>query len=314
MGTALLSPSQLKEYITNIKNLEISCYQLNRLSEQLNSRLNRLSHEINAQPEKPPAGLNAKEGIKISDIIFFMITLVIGAVVCGVLSIPISGIYYLFNSGEGFWDNFIGGGCDESFDPYLFTGIKIGIVVGVIGVILLTILGNNIEKKDIVAYKQRERKRQDVVQIAQQNYNLLQQEFRKCQQTYQKTANTLEQYYSLNVIFPKYRGLVPICTISEYLESGRCSTLTGHEGAYNLYESELRMNLILGKLDDIIYRLDDVRDQQYNLYRAITDSNSKIDNMCALLDETRQNTALTQYYSAISAANTSYLAWKEFVR
>lgn len=212
MATASLSSSQLKEYITNIKNLEISCYQLNRLGEQLKSRLNRLSREINIQPEKPPAGLNANyKGFKLVDIIGFAVMLIIGVIVCAVISIPISGIYYLFNSGEGFWDNFIGGGCQESFDPYLFGGIKIGAVAGVIVTILLMILGDHVGKNDIVAYKQREKKRQDAVQIAQQNYNLLQQEFRKCQQTYQETVNTLEQYYSLNVIFPKYRGLVPIC-------------------------------------------------------------------------------------------------------
>ena len=36
----------------------------------------------------------------------------------------------------------------------------------------------------------------------------------------------------------------------EYLQSGRCYTLEGHEGAYNLYEEEKFKEIILTKLDD----------------------------------------------------------------
>lgn len=308
MGTSLLSSSQLSKYVNNIKNLEISCYQLNRLYGQLKAHLNQLSRECNVKPEEPPTKTGV--GGTIFAGIFFVI---VGVIICAIISIPVSGIYYLFTSGEGFWDNFIGGGCDEPFDPYLFGGLRIGCVVGIIGGILFTLIGNQGEKSNIAAYKEKENARQSAVKIAQNKYEICLQDFHKCEQLYQQTMNTLQQYYSLNIIYPKYRGLVPMCTISEYLDSGRCSTLTGHEGAYNLYESELRMNIIIGKLDDIIYRLDDIRDQQYSLYRAITDSNSKIDNMCAILDETRQSAALSQYYSGVSAANTTYLAWKQFL-
>ena len=308
MGTSLLSSSQLSKYVNNIKNLEISCYQLNRLYGQLKAHLNQLSRECNVKPEKPPTQTGV--GGTIFTGIFCVI---VGVIICALISISVSGIYYLFTSGEGFWDNFIGGGCDEPFDPYLFGGLRIGCVVGIIGGILLTLLCNQDEKSNISAYKEKENARQSAVKIAQNKYEICLQDFHKCEQLYQQTMNILQQYYSLNIIYPKYRGLVPMCTISEYLDSGRCSTLTGHEGAYNLYESELRMNIIIGKLDDIIYRLDNIRDQQYSLYRAITDSNSKIDNMCAILDETRQSAALSQYYSGVSAANTTYLAWKQFL-
>lgn len=306
---SLLSSSQLSKYINNIKNLEISCYQLNRLHSQLNSNLTNLSRECNIKPEKPP--IKSGVGTTILTGIFFVI---IGVIICAIISIPVSGIYYLFTSGEGFWDNFIGGGCDEPFDPYLFRGLKIACVIGIIGGIVVTLLTNRWEKSDIVAYKEKENARQNAIKLAQNKYEVCLHNFNKCEQLYKQTMNILQQYYSLNIVYPKYRGLVPMCTISEYLDSGRCSTLTGHEGAYNLYESELRMNIIIGKLDDIIYRLDDIRDQQFSLYRAITDSNSKIDNMCNILDETRQNTALSQYYSGVAAANTTYLAWKQFLK
>ena len=56
-----------------------------------------------------------------------------------------------------------------------------------------------------------------------------------------QTKQLLEKLYAADVIFPKYRNMVAICTIYEYFVSGRCTTLVGADGAYNLYESELAL-------------------------------------------------------------------------
>ena len=42
-------------------------------------------------------------------------------------------------------------------------------------------------------------------------------------------------------------------------------------GAYNLYEQELRQNLIINKLDFVIDRLDTVIDNQHMLYMKYKD-------------------------------------------
>jgi len=83
----------------------------------------------------------------------------------------------------------------------------------------------------------------------------------------------LEKVYSYNIVYPKYRELVPITMFCEYLASGRCNTLEGHEGAYNIYENELRQNIIISKLDTIASKLNSIRSSQYLLYTAISDSN-----------------------------------------
>ena len=59
----------------------------------------------------------------------------------------------------------------------------------------------------------------------------------------------------------------------EYFESGRCSTLTGPDGAYNLYEQELRSNLIISNLQEINSKLDQIKANQYLLYTVVTDMN-----------------------------------------
>ena len=65
------------------------------------------------------------------------------------------------------------------------------------------------------------------------------------------TKQTLESLYGLNLIYPKYRNYTAIASFYEYFCSGRCKELTGHEGAYNIFEQEVRMGIIIDKLDAI---------------------------------------------------------------
>mgnify|MGYP001864484039 FL=1 len=81
--------------------------------------------------------------------------------------------------------------------------------------------------------------------------------------------------YDKNIIFPKYRRLPLVCSLYEYFCSGRCSTLEGHEGAYNILEMEIRLDRIITQMDMVITRLESIRDGQYVLYSAIQDSNRK---------------------------------------
>ena len=89
----------------------------------------------------------------------------------------------------------------------------------------------------------------------------------------------LEELYSKNVIFPKYRNLVAVTTILEYLSSGRCSELEGPDGAYNLYEMELRQNVVIAQLSAITSNLESIRNNQYTLYQEIRNSNGQIQSM-----------------------------------
>ena len=83
----------------------------------------------------------------------------------------------------------------------------------------------------------------------------LQNEYNKLSRKLEETQDTLLQMYSLDVIFPKYRNIIAVSSFYEYLLSGRCDKL---EGAYNIFESELRMNLIINKIDDVIKHLEKI--------------------------------------------------------
>ena len=138
-----------------------------------------------------------------------------------------------------------------------------------------------------------------------------------------QTRQVLEKLYTSDVIFPKYKNMVAICTIYEYFAAGRCTTLVGADGAYNLYESELRQNLIIGKLDTIISQLEEIKQNQYILYTELKKTNSitssiyrdikNILNSVEQIGDTVQNIAhssyITSYCAQVTAQNTEALKY-----
>lgn len=69
------------------------------------------------------------------------------------------------------------------------------------------------------------------------------------------------------------------------------------------------MNAIIGKLDDIIDRLDDISFSQRLLAQEIRKSNIQLNRISGTLDHIENNTVLTQYYSSITASNTTFMSW-----
>ena len=69
----------------------------------------------------------------------------------------------------------------------------------------------------------------------------------------------LDELYAEGIVHPKYRNLVAMSQIYEYFDTGRCDKLEGPDGAYNLFEAELRSNIIIAQLSQIMQKLDDMR-------------------------------------------------------
>ena len=130
---------------------------------------------------------------------------------------------------------------------------------------------------------------------------------------YKEVQTNLEKLYALNIIFPKYRSLVPICSFYEYLSSGRCESLEGYEGAYNIYETEIRQNVIIGKLDIVISKLNMIIDNQYVLYTKLNETNKNISQMCNSisnqLGSIEDSSFITAYNSKITAENMEFIKW-----
>lgn len=148
---------------------------------------------------------------------------------------------------------------------------------------------------------------------------------------------TRNQLYSANIVFGKYRDLVALATFYEYLMAGRCAELEGRDGAYNLYESEIRANLIISKLTDIEKSLKKIEQSQYMICSQLSEMNRTLDRindtmgaaytaimdirtnskdmkeyMAHIAQNTKvmaHNTAVTAYYSKINAELTNALGF-----
>lgn len=152
----------------------------------------------------------------------------------------------------------------------------------------------------------------------------------KCRQQLADMVQLRAKLCGMHVIYPKYLDFPAVTTILEYLEVGRCTQLTGEFGAYNLYESELRSNIILSKLDQILASLDQIQKSQYKTYQMLCSISSDVQSLNALmnqmldvmdhsqqsLDQLRSSAQATEYYqeetayyARISAYQTSAITF-----
>ncbi len=127
----------------------------------------------------------------------------------------------------------------------------------------------------------------------------------------EETKALLVRLYKADILFEKYRDLVSVCTIYEYFVSGRCTELAGPNGAYNLYEAELRQNIIITRLDTIIDQLEQIKAGQYMLYSQLETTNAILadvsHDMKAVVNSTRDiahTNRITAIYAGITAENS----------
>lgn len=156
------------------------------------------------------------------------------------------------------------------------------------------------------------------------------EEINECISSLKAAYQADHDYLAADILFSKYNTLPAVSTIYEYFVTGRCSELTGPNGAYNLYENEMRQNIIIGKLDRIIQKLDEIKQNQYTLYQAIRGVTSQLSQLnktaSAMTSELESmnttltniedntsviayNTAKTAYYSKVNADLTNALGY-----
>lgn len=126
-----------------------------------------------------------------------------------------------------------------------------------------------------------------------------------------RTQSTLQRFYEVDYIYPKYRTLPALTSIYEYFMTGRCTELTGPHGAYNLYEDEVRKDTIINRLDTVIENLEQIRNNQYMLYQQVKSIKENTDIMVSELRQIKgysiaiaELTALNAYYASLNERNT----------
>lgn len=137
---------------------------------------------------------------------------------------------------------------------------------------------------------------------ASEAQKILDSETAQTMELLQKTIAARNELYAAGIIFGKYQNAVALSSFYEYLMSGRCEKLEGTNGAYNLYESEVRANRVIEQLDTVIDSLEQIKSNQYMMYSA----------MCSMKKELTQlndtmNNALTAIYSIENSASDAVI-------
>lgn len=296
-----LSKAQLLDYLNTAKELEINRLGLKNSISDLNI-LDKRKHDEIVKPlpkkEKPKLSDSKEESNMIVTTLFGG---VLGLGFIGIIPLYIVVMALCWRYGPEEWR--------RGFTLFV---IPIGIILGVAAVLAFTmfilnlIIGNTFGRR---RYSKKMKKyEKENAEIDKAN-NLQLEKYGKqkkiiigrincIDKDLQDVESTLSKYYDLDVIYPKYRNLVAITTFIEYLESGRCSSLYGYTGCYNVYEQEIRQNAIIGKLEQVLVSLEQVKKIQFATYLAIQQSNalqSAMLNTCnEMLDETRRENAMLE--------------------
>ena len=156
------------------------------------------------------------------------------------------------------------------------------------------------------------------IDVSRQRACVVADEIEKIESIYDDTEEVLYRYYEMDIIFPKYRNLLAVSSFYDYLSSGRCDSLEGHEGAYNIFEIERRFEKICDKLDEAIYHLESLENNQYMLYSALQRCTQKaeqitdyLENLDCSIKNIENSHEIIEYNSSITAQNTEALKWLE---
>lgn len=145
---------------------------------------------------------------------------------------------------------------------------------------------------------------------------ILEQEAREVAHEIAAADSMLGKLYAVDLLYPKYRNMVAVATMYEYFDAQRCYTLSGRDGAYNIFENELRMDKIIGQLDSVLLQLYAIRQTQQELYRLLDDSltcaQQTYEASCAMAESLREvklSAANAEYSARITRENSEFLTY-----
>ena len=89
----------------------------------------------------------------------------------------------------------------------------------------------------------------------------------------QKEKENLKKLYDLGIIHPKYQNIIAVSSFIDYFSTGRCNNFVGVHGAYNLFETEKRLDKIITQLEKITVQLEQIKNNQFAMYKLMNEIN-----------------------------------------
>ena len=271
----------LRKYISDIRTLEIQRETLSLSIQSTRQKINQLCCPRKITTKENPVNLNFTRMFS-GRLILIVAALTFGFYFTSLGSKEAAKEYYILATGQKVHG-------DGSF-YYTIAAVLGGIVgIAIISMIIQYIVQmrryKDIEQKNANQYHQETKFEEERLAREKTLQNKYKDALHTLENCYKETRNTLEALYNKNIIYAKYHNnLVAICMFHEYFESGRCTTLTGHEGAYNIFETEIRLGIIITNQEIIMKMLDKIQRNQYSLYTAIQQINKQQNRIMSSLN------------------------------
>ena len=163
------------------------------------------------------------------------------------------------------------------------------------------LLNKEADEKELESKNECELKEDLRVQQEQFKKEMLEKELSLFRSNLVEAKVDLEQLLDANIIHTKYRSFPCICSLYEYIDTGRCTDLVGPFGAYQRYEEQVVAGNIIESLSNIEHKLDQISNNQATLAMAIKQCskniedgfnsvNTSIDNHLLQLEKNEQRT------------------------
>lgn len=310
-GREKMNTNELLLYLKSVRDLEQICYTCNRSINNLQYRADRLGICKNfVEPIKPSSYSSDWEFQEIYGCAY-----VVSLILCFIF------FQYMWPDMFGaIW--ILGIICAVVF--CLFAGFLVALPVSAIILIAIYIYHRHDYpkqyEKEMTSYLSKVK--QDEIRVRnelQVKKNILaQRDILKS--SFNNTRKLLDKLYSYNIIYSKYRNMVAVTMFCEYLESGICTQLKGHEGAYNQFEKELRDRIIIAELKTISSQLESIRQTQYMLYEEVKRGNDTANRILKSAERMEDNSEIEKYNSEVIAQNSAIIAqetkmqsiWRDF--
>lgn len=135
----------------------------------------------------------------------------------------------------------------------------------------------------------------------------------------------LARFYNKVGIDSRYRNLVAIGYMNEFVSLGISNRLEGTDGLNYLIRQELRQDQLQMSLEEISKKLDTIIDNQRMIYSQLQEMNRKSDTIVngikKLSDKVAEsqqtiieNTALTAYYAERTAKKAEFQSFMEIYK
>lgn len=300
-----MNTNDLKQYLKYVMTLEARVYEMKCI-------YNKLSEKIDICNNRSYTSYESKNKLEISEYggLIFSIPL-LGAIIGFIVGICVG-----ISKETGFWlSKFLTS--NPKYAGYgALWGAGIGVVISII-IVLFDIISVISGNKKIKQYN---------IQVSKNNEIMLEQDNKKVQiyrreqqiiqRQYNETCDTLKKAYQLNILYPKYRNNIAVCSLFEYLDSGICTQLEGHEGGYAIFELHIRLDRIILKLDEIISNLEKIKENQYVLYSQLRICNGNINRISKQIEgvsdrlgNIEQDQQLIEYNTNITRGNAEFMKW-----